>query len=377
VHGHGGILLEHLKALGLHTDLGPTDRFCWYTTTGWMMWNYLVSGLAMGSTLVLFDGNPSWPNLRSLWRLAAEEQVTYLGLSAPFIVACRQAGLEPGRELDLTALRGVGSTGAPLPATGFRWVRDAVAADAPVGSLSGGTDLCTGFLGPSPLLPVHAGEIAGRMLGARVEAFDEAGRSLVEEQGELVITVPMPSMPVGFWGDPDGSRYRAAYFDRFPGVWRHGDWLTITDRGSCMISGRSDATLNRGGVRLGTAELYAVVESMPEIEDSLVVHLEDDQGGVGELLLFVVLREGEALDDTLRRRVGAELRGVLSPRHVPDAVIAVPAVPRTLSGKKLEVPVKRILLGMNPDLVASRDSLVDPAALASFEALAERRQTRA
>jgi acetoacetyl-CoA synthetase len=341
-----------------------------------MMWNYLVSGLAVGSTLVLFDGNPAWPDLRTLWRLAADERVTYLGLSAPFIVACRGAGLEPGRELDLAALRGVGSTGAPLPAAGFRWVRDAVSATASVGSLSGGTDLCTGFLGPSPLLPVHAGEIAGRMLGARVEAYDDARRSLVGEQGELVITAPMPSMPVGFWGDADDSRYHAAYFERFPGVWCHGDWLTVTDRGSCVISGRSDATLNRGGIRLGTAELYAVMDSMPEIADSLVVHLEDAQGGTGELLLFVVLRGGAELDGELHRRIEADLRAGLSPRHVPDAIIAVPAVPRTLSGKKLEVPVKRILLGMDPDLAASRDALADPGVLAPFEALAAERRAR-
>ena len=278
VHGTGGILLEHLKALALHTDLGPEDRFCWYTTTGWMMWNYLVSGLAVGSTLVLFDGNPAWPDLRTLWRLASDERVTYLGLAAPFLMACRAAGLAPGedRALDLEPLRGVGSTGAPLPAAGFHWVADAVKPGIPVGSLSGGTDLCTGFLGPSPLVPVWAGEISCRMLGARVEAFDDDGRAVLGRQGELVITAPMPSMPVAFWRDEDGQRMRAAYFERFPGVWRHGDWLTITDRGSCVVTGRSDATLNRGGVRLGTAEFYAVVEALPGIADSLVVHLEDE-----------------------------------------------------------------------------------------------------
>jgi acetoacetyl-CoA synthetase len=373
VHGHGGILLEHLKALALHTDLGPADRFCWFTTTGWMMWNYLVSGLAVGSTVVTFDGNPAHPDLLTLWRLAAETGATYLGASAPYLMACRKAELHPARDLDLSALRGVGSTGAPLPAAGFQWVHEAVSPDIPLGSLSGGTDLCTGFLGPSPLVPVWAGEISCRMLGARVEAWDETGRSVIGREGELVITAPMPSMPVALWGDADGSRMRAAYFETYPGAWRHGDWITITDRGSCVISGRSDATLNRGGVRVGTAEFYGVVEAMPEVADSLVVHLEDPGGGPGELLLFVVPRDGRPLDGALRERIASELRTELSPRHAPDAIIAVPAVPRTLSGKKLEVPVKRILLGTPTDDAASRDALADRHALEPFEAFAAER----
>jgi acetoacetyl-CoA synthetase len=374
VHGHGGITLEHLKALGLHTDLGPADRFLWFTTTGWMMWNYLVSGLLVGATVVTFDGNPAWPDLHGLWRLAAETGTTYLGTSAPYLMACRKAGLRPGRDLDLSALRGVGSTGAPLPATGFEWVRDAVSPFVPVGSLSGGTDLCTGFLGPCPLVPVWSGEISCRMLGAKVEAFDESGRSVVGREGELVITAPMPSMPVALWGDGDGSRLHDAYFATYPGVWRHGDWLTITERGSCIVTGRSDATLKRGGVRIGTSEFYGIVEALPEIADSLVVHLEDAGGGPGELLLFVVARAGAAVDDPLRRRISAALRDDLSPRHVPDAVLAVPAIPRTLSGKKLEVPVKRILLGAPPEVAASRDALADPGSLAPFEALARERR---
>ncbi|HEX5591225.1 MAG TPA: AMP-binding protein, partial [Candidatus Limnocylindrales bacterium] len=348
-------------------------RFCWFTTTGWMMWNYLVSGLAVGSTVVTFDGNPAFPDVSGLWRLAAETRTTYLGTGAAYLMACRSAGIAPGRELDLSALRGVGSTGAPLPAAGFRWVAEAVSDAIPLGSLSGGTDLCTGFLGPSPLVPVWAGEISCRMLGAKVEAFDEAGRSVVGREGELVITAPMPSMPVGLWRDADGSRLRAAYFDAYPGVWRHGDWITITERGSCVISGRSDATLNRGGVRIGTAEFYGVVESMPEVADSLVVHLEDPGGGAGELLLFVVARDGAELDEAMRRRIAAELRAELSPRHVPDEIVAVPAVPRTLSGKKLEVPVKRILQGAPPDAAASKDALADPRSLEPFEALAAER----
>jgi len=373
VHGHGGILLEHFKALGLHTDLGSGDRFLWFTTTGWMMWNYLVSGLLVGSTVVAFDGNPAYPDLAALWQVAAETRTTYLGTSAPYLMACRKAGLTPARDLDLAALRGVGSTGAPLPASGFEWVHDAVSDAIPLGSLSGGTDVCTGFLGPSPLVPVWSGEISCRMLGARVEAFDEQGRSVIGREGELVITAPMPSMPVALWGDADGSRLREAYFSTFPGVWRHGDWLTITDRGSCIVTGRSDATLKRGGVRIGTAEFYGIVESLPEIADSLVVHLDDAGGGPGELLLFVVPRDGQLLDGALRGRINAALREELSPRHVPDAIIGVPSVPRTLSGKKLEVPVKRILLGSPPDAAASKDALADPRSLAPFEALARER----
>jgi acetoacetyl-CoA synthetase len=288
-------------------------------------------------------------------------------------MACRKAGLTPGRDHDLARLRGIGSTGSPLPAAGFDWVHDAVSPEVQVGSLSGGSDLCTGFLGPSPLVPVWSGEISCRMLGAKVEAFDAEGRSVVGREGELVITEPMPSMPVGLWGDDDGSRLDAAYFATYPGVWRHGDWLTITDRGSCIVSGRSDATLNRGGVRIGTAEFYGIVEALPEVADSLVVHLEDAAGGPGELLLFVVPRAGAALDDALRARIGSVLREELSPRHVPDRIVEVPAVPRTLSGKKLEVPVKRILLGAAPGEAASQDALVDPGSLAPFEALAAAR----
>ena len=375
VHGHGGILLEHLKALGLHTDIGPADRFFWYSSTSWMMWNYLVSALLLGSTIVLFDGDPVSPDMDTLWSLAAEEGCTYVGASATYLMACRQAGLAPGRDHDLARVRGVGSTGAPLPADGFRWVRAALGRDVPIGSLSGGTDLCTGFLGPSPLVPVWAGEISCRMLGAKVEAFDDAGRSLVGERGELVITEPMPSMPLRFWDDPDGSRFAASYFERYPGVWQHGDWLTITERGSCLVSGRSDATLKRGGVRLGTAEFYAVVEELPEVRDSLVIHLEDPAGGPGELMLFVVLAPGQLLDESLVGRIGAELRVSLSPRHVPDAIVAVPAIPRTMSGKKLEVPVKRMFAGTPSSEAADRDALIDPRALDHFAQLANLRRS--
>jgi acetoacetyl-CoA synthetase len=362
VHGHGGILLEHLKIHALHHDLGPADRFFWFTTTGWMMWNYLASGLLVDATLVLYDGSPADPDLSALWRLAVEEEVTYFGTSAPFLMACRKEELAPGTAVDLSRLRGLGSTGAPLPAEGFRYVYDAISPSVHLQSVSGGTDVCTAFVGASPLVPVWEGEISCRHLGCAVKAFSADGRPLVGEQGELVITAPMPSMPVAFWNDPDGARYRDAYFGEFPGVWRHGDWITITERGSCVITGRSDATLNRGGVRIGTSEFYAVVEALPEVADSVVIHLDERD----ELILFLVLREGFALDDALRARIGAELRGSLSPRHVPDRIVAVPAIPRTLSGKKLEVPIKRILTGTPADVAASRGSLSNPESLDAF-----------
>ncbi len=375
VHGHGGITVEHLKVLRLHHDLGPDDRFSWFTTTGWMMWNYLVSGLLAGSAIVLFDGNPAAPDLLTLWRLAAEERITLLGVSAPFVLTSRKAGLRPGEALDLTSLRAVAATGAPLPREGFEWLVDSVSPTAQPVSISGGTDVCTAFLGMVPTLPVRAGEITRALLGCAVEAFDPAGNPVpVGTQGELVITAPMPSMPVGFWGDSDGSRYRAAYFDDYPGVWRHGDWITFTDEGACTISGRSDATLNRGGVRLGTSDFYSCVESLPEVTDSLVVHLEggDDGTGMGRLVLFVSLAEGSSLDDGLRARIAAVLRTELSPRHIPDRIEVVSAVPRTLSGKKLEVPVKRILGGTPIDEAAARGSLANPEVLAEFEAIYRR-----
>jgi acetoacetyl-CoA synthetase len=368
VHGHGGIVVEHHKVLALHNDLGPGDRFLWFSTTGWMMWNYLVSGLLVGATPVLFDGDPGHPDMGGLWRTVADEGVTFFGTSAPFLLACRKAGVVPREEADLSALRAVGSTGAPLPAEGFEWVYESVAPDVHLSSVSGGTDVCTAFVGGCPLVPVRAGEISCRYLGARVEAYDARGRSLVGEQGELVLTAPMPSMPVGFWGDADGSRYRAAYFADHPGVWTHGDWITVFADGACVITGRSDATLNRGGVRIGTAELYSVVEALDEVADSLVVHLEDPAGGPGRLLLFVTPAAGVDVDDALRSRIAARLRADLSPRHVPDEIVAVPGVPRTLSGKKLEVPVKRILGGTDPDAAASRGSLANPEVLDAYTA---------
>lgn len=381
VHGHGGILVEHGKALALHLDLGPGDRFFWFSTTGWMMWNFLVSGLGVGSAVVLFDGNPGHPDLMTLWSLIERTGTTWAGISASFIMASRDAGIRPGADLDLSALRSVGSTGSPLPATGFRWITDNVADETgaiPVASVSGGTDVCSAFVGAAPVLPVRTGQIPCRQLGWAVDAFDADGNSVTGTgaEGELVITAPAPSMPVGFWGDDDGSRYRDAYFATYPGVWHHGDWITIDADGSCVISGRSDATLNRGGVRLGTADFYAVVESDPAVADSLVVHLEDADGGMGELLLFVVPVEGESIDDETRARLRVALRNELSPRHVPDDIVAMAAVPRTLSGKKLEVPVKRILRHEPAERVASTGALADPSALDPYVALAQSRAAR-
>ncbi|HSR86008.1 MAG TPA: acetoacetate--CoA ligase [Streptosporangiaceae bacterium] len=368
IHSHGGIVLEHLKALALHQDLTSADTFFWYTTTGWMMWNYLVGGLLTGATVVLYDGSAGYPDTGALWRLVAEAGVTYAGTGAPYLLACMKEGLRPAAEHDLSALRGVGSTGSPLPPEGFRWVYQELGTGSSgliLGSFSGGTDLCTGFVGPSPLLPVRAGVISGPCLGARVEAFDAAGQPVVGEVGELVLTLPMPSMPVGFWNDPDGARYRASYFADYPGVWRHGDWIMILPDGGCVIYGRSDATLNRGGVRMGTSEFYRVVERLPEVADSLVVDT-GQLGQEGRLILYVVPADGHIVDDVLIRAIRSLLRTELSPRHVPDEINQVPGIPRTLSGKKLEVPVRRILLGTPVAVAADPDALANPDVLRYF-----------
>jgi acetoacetyl-CoA synthetase len=370
VHGHGGILLEHLKALALHSDLGEKDRFFWFSTTGWMMWNFLIGGLLVGCTVVLYDGSPAQPDLYALYRLIDEERITYFGASAPYLLACQKAGITPSTQCELGTLRSLGTTGAPLPAQGFRWVYDHVKSDLLLASISGGTDVCTAFLLSCPLLPVRAGEIQCAGLGAKVEAFDERGRGVLGEVGELVLTTPLPSMPTGFWNDPGDQRRLESYFAVYPGVWRHGDWVKLTEHGGAVISGRSDATLNRGGVRMGTSEFYRVVEAMPEVADSLVV----DTGGAGgensKLWLFLVLRPGALLDADLISRIKLALRRDLSPRHVPDHILSVPVVPRTLNGKKLEVPVKRILLGQDPSKVASRDTLADGTSLDAFVEIA-------
>jgi acetoacetyl-CoA synthetase len=368
VHGHGGIVLEHLKALALHLDLHPGDRFTWYTTTGWMMWNFLAGGLLVGATIVLYDGSATYPETDRLWRLAAEERLTYLGVGAPYLMACQKAGLTPGQAYDLSALRGVGSTGSPLPPEGFTWVYDAVGKGVQLGSMSGGTDVCTAFVGHCPLLPVRSGIISGRCLGAKVESFDSRANPVTGKVGELVITGPMPSMPVMFWNDPGGKKYADSYFAVFPGVWRHGDWIEILADGGCVIFGRSDATLNRGGVRMGTSEFYRVVESFPEVTDSLVVDT-GRLGADGRLVLFVQLAPGRELDDDLAGRIRAALRKQLSPRHVPDEIVSVPGVPRTLSGKKLEIPVRKILQGTPVTEAADPSALANPEVLAAFEGL--------
>jgi acetoacetyl-CoA synthetase len=369
VHGHGGVLLEQLKNHALSWDLRPGDRILWFSTTAWMMWNALVGGLLVGAGIVLIDGNPVHPDVGWQWRLAEESGATLMGASPGWLMACRAAGLEPARRHDLSRIRQLGAAGSPLPPEGYRWV-----AEHFPGVLlnvgSGGTDVCSGIVQGGPWQPVVEGEISGPALAVAAAAFDADGKPVVGELGELVITEPMPSMPVGFWGDPDGTRYRDAYFDVYPGVWRHGDWVRFSESGSVIVAGRSDATLNRGGVRLGTAEFYAVVEELPEVTDSLVVHLEDPAGGPGELVLFVVPAAGGTLDDALRGRIARELRTALSPRHVPDRIVAVPAVPRNRTGKKLELPAKRILLGAAPDEVASRDVLADPTSLDAFVELA-------
>ncbi len=367
VQGHGGILLEHLKQLALHTDLGPGDRFFWYTTTGWMMWNYLVSGLLLGTTVVLFDGSPGWPDLSALYRLADEEAVTCFGVSAPFLMACRAAGLEPGRRFGFEALRAIGSTGAPLPAEGFDWVHEHVKSDVWLGSLSGGTDVCTGFVGPNPLQAVRRGRIQCRSLGAKVEAFDEGGRGVTGQVGELVLTEPLPSMPLFFWNDESGDRYRKSYFEHWPGVWRHGDWIEFDGDGSSVIYGRSDSTLNRGGVRMGTSEFYRAAAELPEIEDCVIV----DTGSLdreGKLWLFVVLAEGVSLDAALADRIRRHLRARLSPRHGPNEIRAIPEVPTTLSGKKLEVPIKRILAGEPVESAVNVGTLKNPESIAALVA---------
>lgn len=372
VHSHGGIVIELQKALGLHTDLGPDDTYFVYCTTTWVMWNIQISALLLGSAIVLFDGDPACPDLAELWRVVADNRVSVFGAGAAFLMGCRRAGLRPGTQFDLSHLRGILSTGSPLPADGFRWIYDAVNPQVYLQSTSGGTDVCTSFVGGTPLLPVRAGEISAPALGVWARALDAEGNTVVDQLGELVISAPMPSMPVYFWNDVDGAKYRAAYFDHYPGQWRHGDWVTFTPRGACVISGRSDGTLNRGGVRLGTSEFYSALQDVPEIEDSLVVHLDDPSGGMGDLLLFVQLRPGATLDDELRSRIVTELRQRLSPRHAPDDIVAVPEIPYNLTGKKLEVPVKRMLLGAPRAHVVSDGAVRNAAALDIFEQLSTR-----
>jgi acetoacetyl-CoA synthetase len=371
VHSQGGILLEHLKKMHLHVDAQAGDRIFWFTTTGWMMWNFVVGCLLTPASVVLYDGNPGSPDMGVLWDLAERAGITCFGTSAAYVAACMKAGIEPGEGRDLSALRSVGSTGSPLSPEGFQWVYDKLGRETWLFSTSGGTDLCTAFVGGVPTLPVYLGELQGRSLGASIESWDEEGKPHIGEVGELVITEPMPSMPIFFWGDEDGSRLRESYFDMYPGIWRHGDWIEITERETAIITGRSDSTINRGGIRMGTSEIYRCVLSLDEITDALVVDV-PREGTDGWMPLFIVLREGAELDDDLVKAIRTKIREDCSPRHVPNEVHVIDEVPRTLSGKVLEVPVKRILMGQQPDKAASRDSLANPEALDYFADFAKR-----
>ncbi len=369
VQGHGGIVLEHHKAIGLQMNITAGDRSFWYTTTGWMMWNMVIGGLLVGATVALYDGSVAYPTLNRMWEFAAEAQLTSFGTSAGFISTCMNNDVRPGATVDLSRLKKIGATGSPLSPEGFTWVYEQVKRDVWLASSSGGTDVCTAFVGGCALLPVTAGEIQCRCLGVAAAAYDAAGRPVVGEVGELVITEPMPSMPLYFWDDPGDRRYRESYFELYPRVWRHGDWIKFTEGGACVIYGRSDSTINRLGVRMGTSDIYRVIEDIPEVLDSLVVDLEA-LGRASFMPLFVVLREGTALDDALKGRIRTRIRGDVSPRHVPDEIYAIAEVPRTLSGKKLEVPVRRILLGVPVEQAASVDSMANPSSIAYFVALA-------
>ncbi|WP_153505580.1 acetoacetate--CoA ligase [Cumulibacter manganitolerans] len=374
VHGHGGLLVEHLKSNALSWDITAEDTFLWFSTTAWMMWNSLSSALLNGASIVMIDGNPAHPGLDWQFRIAAETATTIIGLSPAFIAECRRQDVRPGA-LGVR-VKEVCAAGSPMSPDAARWVYDELGPQVLLNVGCGGTDVCSGIVQGSPWQAVWAGEISGRCLGVAATAYDERGHEVIGELGELVITEPMPSMPVAFWGDPDGTRLREAYFESYPGIWRHGDWIRFTDRGSCVVSGRSDATLNRGGVRLGTADFYSTTDRIPEIADAMVIHLEDDEGGMGTLWLFVVPAEGVELDDALRARIADRLRTDLSPRHVPDRIEAVPAIPHNRTGKKLEVPVKKILKGRPVDEVASKDALADPTSLDAFVTIRERMEQR-
>jgi acetoacetyl-CoA synthetase len=375
VHGHAGALVEMLKGVGLHRDIGPQDRFHWYTTTGWIMWNVQMSGLLVGATVVLYDGNPGYPDLSALWQFAGRVRATFFGAGAAFYANCIKGGIEPASVADLSSLRTLGSTGSPLPPEAYRWVYGHVKRDVWLASIAGGTDLAGAFLSGLPTLPVYEGEMQCRALGLKVEAYDEAGRPVIGEVGELVCSEPFPSMPLYFWNDPHDARYRESYFETYPGVWRHGDWVRLVERPQAVggiIYGRSDATINRHGIRMGTAELYRAVEAIPEVLDSLVVDLEY-LGRESYMPLFVVLRNDVALGDALKARIEQAIRAALSARHVPSEILAVPEVPRTLSGKKMELPIKRLLLGHPLGKVAHADAMANPASLGWFVDFAARR----
>ncbi len=369
VQGHGGILLEHYKNTVFHNDLQATDRFFWYSSTGWMMWNYIVGSLLSGASIILYNGSPGYPDMNVLWQLAEESGMTYFGTSAAYVSACIKAGITPNQQFDLSRIRGIGSTGSPLSLPGFQWIYENVNEHLALESLSGGTDLCTAFVGGCRIKSIFAGEIQGPSLGAKVQAWNENGDPVINEVGELVIAEPMPSMPLYFWGDPEMLRYRESYFEVFPGVWRHGDWISFNERGGCVIYGRSDSTINRQGIRMGTSEIYTAVESFAEILDSLIIDLEL-LGRESYMPLFVVLQEGVALDEALQGRIKQKLRRDVSPRHVPNEIFQIEQVPYTLSGKKMEVPIRKILLGTAVGQAANPGAMRNPEAMDYFVALA-------
>ena len=364
VHGHGGILLEHYKTLSFHLDIQDSDRFFWFTTVGWMMWNVVISGLLVKATIVLYDGSPTYPNTDKIWEISELTGATYVGLSAPYINACIKNKMVPKDKYKMVDLKGIGSTGAPLSDDGFEWVYSNVKSDVHLGSYSGGTDLCTGFVGPVPILPVKIGEIQARTLGAQIEAYNECGEPIVDSVGELVITKPMPSMPVFFWGD-DGSIYKNSYFEVFDNVWRHGDWIEINSNGGCKIYGRSDSTLNRSGIRMGTSEFYEVLDAVPEIMDSIVIdtgfELKD-----GKILLFVQLQNGLKINPSMKLEIISKIKSDLSPRYIPNSIFQVSQIPTTLNGKKLEIPIKKILNGSDIEEAVNLGTVKNPDSLSEF-----------
>ncbi len=369
VHSHGGILLEQYKYGAFHNDFKPGEHCFWYTTTGWMMWNYIHGSLLAGATMVLYDGSPGFPDLNVLWKFAADARIHHFGTSAAFILANIKAGTDPGATFDLSHLRSIGSTGSTLPPEGFDWVYQHVKENIWLASMSGGTDVCSAFVGGNPMWPVYSGEIQCRALGCKLEAFDEEGKSVIDEVGEMVITEPMPSMPITFWNDPEYKRYSESYFEMYPGVWRHGDWTQITSRDGVIIYGRSDATLNRGGVRIGTSEIYRAVDKVPEVKDSLIICIERT-GGTFWMPLFVVMQSGLPLTDEMKQKINQTIRREYSPRHVPDEIIAVPDIPYTISGKKTETPVKKVLMGKDPRQVVNAGALRNPGSMDFFIKLA-------
>ncbi len=368
-HSHGGVLLEHYKYLTFHNDVRPGEKFFWFTTTGWMMWNYVHAALLTGAAIVLYDGSPGYPDLNVLWQLAEKAGLHHFGTSAPYIMACKKAGIYPGESHNLSFLRSISSTGSPLPPEGFDYVYNNIKKDVWLCSMSGGTDVCTAFVGGCPLLPVYEGEIQCRALGCDLSAWDEKGNDIKEEVGEMVIKQPMPSMPVFFWNDEKFEKYEASYFDVYPGVWRHGDWVKITRRNGIVISGRSDATLNRQGVRIGTAEIYRAIDTISTIKDSLIVNIELPHGG-DYMPLFVIMKENVVLTEDIKTQIKTALKSAYSPRHVPDEIIAVNDIPYTISGKKMETPVKKILMHMPLEKSINTGSVKNPESLNFFKSFA-------